>query len=49
MKRDQIISWRVKSRTAPSTGPQIVPLPPKSTITIIVMVMMSGKTETGSI
>ena len=45
----QTISWSVKRRTAPSTGPQIVPLPPKSTITIMVMVVTRGKTLIGSI
>ena len=49
MKRAQIISCRVKRSTAPSTGPQIVPFLPKSTMTIMVMVMMRGKTEMGSI
>ena len=38
----------MNSTTAPSTGPQIVPLPPKSAITIMVMVMIRGKTEMGS-
>jgi hypothetical protein len=33
---------------APSTGPQIVPFPPKSTITIIVMVVTRGNTLIGS-
>ena len=47
-KRAQISSWNVKRRTAPSTGPQMVPLPPKSTMTIMVMVVTSGKTEIGS-
>ena len=34
--------------TAPSTGPQMVPLPPKSAITIMVIVVMRGNTLVGS-
>ena len=46
-------SWPVAAlaggiAAAPSTGPHTVPLPPKSTITIIVTVMASGNTLSGS-
>src|SRR5205814_9057528 len=47
-KRAQTSSCETNSTTAPSTGPHTVPLPPNSTMTIIVMVVASGNTPIGS-
>src|SRR5262249_43803328 len=46
--RAHTISWATNSTTAPITGPNTVPLPPNSAITIIVTVMASGNTLIGS-
>src|SRR2546426_3797750 len=44
----QTSSCKVNSATAPSTGPQMVPLPPNRAMTIMVMVVIRGKTLMGS-
>ena len=48
MKRAHTASWNMNRTAAPSTGPHTVPLPPKRTMTIIVIVVASGKTLIGS-
>src|SRR5581483_4837522 len=44
-KRAHTASWNRNSTVAPSTGPQIVPLPPKRAITIMFFVNDTANTE----